>query len=104
MIIDHRTYTVHHGRMEEYLERYEREGLPIQLRHLGQYVGCFVSEIGPLNQVTHIWAYESLADREARRERMARDPEWKKFKIGNRGFFLAQEVKVLVPAKFSPLK
>lgn len=34
MIVDHRTYTVVHGRMAEYLERYERVALPIQNRYL----------------------------------------------------------------------
>ena len=104
MIIDHRTYTVHHGTMEEYLERYERDGLPIQLRYLGRYLGCFVSDIGPLNQVIHMWAYDSLADREERRARMAQDPEWQAFRDKNRGSFVAQEVKIIVPTKFSPIK
>ena len=85
MIIDHRTYTVHHGRMAEYLERYERLGLPIQLRYLGRLVGFWVSDIGPLNQVVHIWAYDSIADREERRARMAADPEWQAFTAGNAG-------------------
>ena len=67
MIYEHRTYTVQHGTMDEYLERYEKFALPIQLKHLGRLLGFFVSEIGPLNQVIHIWAYDSLADREKRR-------------------------------------
>ena len=102
MIIDHRTYTVHHGRMGEYLERYERLALPIQLRHLGKLIGYYVSDIGPLNQVVHIWAYRDIADREARRERMAKDPAWKEFTKGNAGTFAAQEIKIMKPASFSP--
>ena len=31
MIIDHRTYTFHPRKIPEFLEIYEREGLPIQL-------------------------------------------------------------------------
>jgi len=34
-------------------------------------VGFFVSDIGPLNQVVHLWAYDSLAHREAARATMA---------------------------------
>ncbi|KAF1043450.1 NIPSNAP family protein [Xylophilus sp.] len=102
MIFEHRTYTVHHGRMEDYLERYERQALPIQLRHLGRLLGFFVSEIGPLNQVVHIWVYDSLADRERRRAAMEADPAWDAFKRGNRGTFAAQEVKVMVGARFNP--
>ena len=34
MIIDHRTYTVQHGRTKEYMALFEAEGLPVQLKHL----------------------------------------------------------------------
>lgn len=103
MIFEQRTYTVAHGRMDEYLARYERDALPVQLRHLGRLLGFFVSEIGPLNQVVHIWMYDSLADRDSRRQAMDADPAWQAFKEGNRGTFVAQEVKILRPAPFCPI-
>lgn len=90
--------------MQEYLQRFERVGLPIQLRHLGQYIGTFCSDIGPLNQVVHIWAYADIADREERRSAMAADPEWQAFLVVNRGSFTEQENKILKPASFSALR
>ena len=42
MIIDHRTYNMTHGKMNDYLERYEGIGLPLQIEHLGHLVGFFV--------------------------------------------------------------
>ncbi len=102
MIYEHRTYTLHHGQMQTYLARYEKYGLPIQLKYLGRLLGFFVSEIGPLNQVLHIWAYDSLADREKRREAMDADPAWDAFKKTNVGSFVQQDVKILKPAPFSP--
>ena len=104
MIVDHRTYTVVHGRMAEYLERYERVALPIQNRYLEGLVGFFVSDIGPQNQVVHLWAYDSITDRQARRERMQADPEWQAFLKTNDGTFITTENKILVPTKFSPLR
>jgi hypothetical protein len=104
MIVEHRTYTVAHGRMKDYLHRYETIGLPLQNEFLGHLVGFFVSDIGPLNQVVHLWAYESIADREARRERMAVDPRWQEFLVGNHGTFVSQETKILKPTSFSPLR
>lgn len=104
MIIDHRTYTVKHGRMKDYLRRYESEALPHQIEHLGRLVGFFVSDIGPLNQVVHLWAYDSIADREVRRERLAADPRWQAFLAGNDGTFAGQETKILKPTAFSPLR
>jgi hypothetical protein len=102
MIIDHRTYTVAHGRMQEYLARYECEALPLQLKYLGNLVGFYVSEIGPLNQVVHISAYENLADRDARRARLAADPAWQAFTKSNAGTFTQQDNKILAPTRFSP--
>lgn len=104
MILDHRTYTVAHGRTDEYLARFERDGLPLQVRYLGGYVGTFLSDIGPLNQVIHIWSYTDIADREARRAALDRDPEWQKFKEGNVGTFVQQENKILKCAAFSALR
>lgn len=104
MIIDHRTYTVKHGLMEDYLMRFERDALPVQLRHLGNYIGSFKSDIGPQNQVVHLWAYEDIADREARRAAMAADPEWQAFLVTNRGTFVEQENKILKPTAFSALR
>ena len=102
MIYEHRTYTLHHGTMDTYLERYQTHALPLQIKHLGRLLGFFVSEIGPLNQVVHIWAYESLAEREQRRAALEADPAWTAFKEINRGSFVHQEVRILRPASFSP--
>jgi hypothetical protein len=102
MIVDHRTYTVAHGKMQDYLMRYERDALPLQMEYLGDLVGFYVSEIGPLNQVVHIWRYESLADRELRRTNLAKDPRWQAFLKSNAGTFVAQENKIMSFAPFSP--
>jgi hypothetical protein len=39
----------------------------VQTDHLGKLIGFFFTEIGVVNQVVHIWAYESLDDRLVRR-------------------------------------
>jgi hypothetical protein len=103
MIYEHRTYTVAHGLMDEYLLRYETHALPLQQKHLGRLVGFFVTDIGPLNQVIHIWAYDSLAQREKCRAAMEADPAWEAFKRINQGSFVQQDVKMLRPTRFSPL-
>ena len=103
MIFEQRTYTITHGRMEDYLERYERDALPLQRKYLGRLLGFFLSEIGPLNQVVHIWVYDSFSDREQRRMALEADQSWQAFKVSNRGTFVAQEVKILTPASFCPI-
>jgi hypothetical protein len=76
MIIDHRVYTIKPNRLNQFLETYERLALPLQRKYLGEPYGFFVSHIGPLSRVVHLWQYESLADRELRRDAMEADPEW----------------------------
>jgi len=101
MIIDHRTYSVKPGKLSEYLKLYETEALPLQLKYLGHCVGWYVSnDIGPLNQVVHMWAYKDLADREARRARLASDPAWPKFLEKASACLDRMENKILRPAPY----
>lgn len=102
MFVDHRTYTIPHGRMKEYLQRYESVGLALQRRHLGNHMGCYVTEIGDLDQVIHLWGFASMADREARRASMEQDPEWVAFRNLIAGTFTAQETRILRATSFSP--
>ncbi len=104
MIIEHRTDTFKPGTIDGWLEKYQSEGLPIQKRHLGQFVGLYLSEIGRVHQTVLIWAYDSLADRERRRAAMAADPDWQAF-IGSVWALDAiqvQDVMIMNPAPCSP--
>jgi hypothetical protein len=105
MILEVRTYTANVGKAREWLEYYEKNGLPVQKRVLGRLVGFFTSELGPLNQIVHMWAYESLADREQRRAALMKEPDWHSY-LRNQpaGVLAAQETRILVPTAFSPLQ
>lgn len=103
MIIDHRTYTIAHGRNKEYLTLFEAEGLPVQLKHLGNLIGYFTTAVGPVNEIVHLWGYESFADMEARRAARDADPDWAKYKKNSAGMLTDQRNKILSPVGFSPL-
>src|SRR5581483_8502266 len=79
MIVEERIYTMQPGRAAEWLAFYGQHGLPVQQRLLGKLIGFFQSEIGALNQVVHLWSYDSLADREQRRARLNTDPDWQAY-------------------------
>jgi len=104
MIIDHRTYTMQHGKTKAYLKLFEEMGLPVQLKHLGNLIGYFQTTIGPLNEVVHLWGYEDFADMERRRAARDADPDWAVYKKESGGMLVAQSNKIIVPTKFSPLK
>ena len=105
MIYEMRTYTLKPTRMGEWIKLYKAEALPAQLEHLGSLIGFFVTEIGPINQVVHIWAYTSLDDRDARRTQMAGDPRWQAFGQKNRELdaIVNLESRIMKPTDFSPL-
>jgi hypothetical protein len=103
MIVEERIYTLHPGRVADYLKVYESEALSIQKPILGTMVGFFHTEIGPLNQIVHMWAYEDLKDRAERRARLQKAPGWQEYLQHGRPFMVAQENKILIPTAFSPV-
>lgn len=102
MIVEERIYTLHPGQAAEYLRLYEAEGLQIQRAILGRMVGYFSTEVGPLNQIVHLWAYRDLSERTERRARLGADPGWRQYVAKVRPLIVHQENKLLVPARFSP--
>lgn len=102
MIIEERTYDLQPGHIAEYIELIQNEGIAIQRPILGKLVGYFHTELGPLNQIVHIWAYDSFEDRAARRAKLAADPQWKEYAQKVRGMSIRQQSKILRPMSFSP--
>jgi len=102
MIVEQRTYTLHIGKTPDFLRLYESEGLAIQTRILGQLIGFFTTELGPLNQVVHMWGYESLDDQARRRTEMSADPAWKTLASKILPLIQAQENKILNSGSCSP--
>jgi hypothetical protein len=101
VIVELREYTLHAGKVPEYFKLYEREGLAIQREILGQMVGYYSTEVGPaVNQVVHLWAYDSFEERERRRARLAADPAWQTYVQKMRPMLIAQTNRLLKPAPF----
>lgn len=106
MIIDHRTYTMHPGKLGAWLELWERMALPYQMKYLENFVGMFTCDVGDLNQVVHMWRYEDQGDRERRRAAMYADPGWQEFvrEVAKLGALKKTKNKILKPVPFSPLQ
>lgn len=104
MIIEQRTYSFIPGKLPEFLKVYEELGAPIQVPILGNLIAAMTTEVGPLNQYIHIWAYESMADRDARRAKLAVHPDWPTYLKAAVPLMMQMENKICVPTAFSPLK
>ena len=102
MFYEIRTYRLKNGAIPAYLRVVAETGIAIQKKHLGTLVGYFFSEIGPINEIVHIWAFESLDDREKRRARLMADADWQAFLPKIRDLIEVAENKIMKPAAFSP--
>jgi len=100
MIVEERIYTLKPGKAPEYLRLYEQEGMAIQRPILGNLVGYYSTEIGPLNVVVHLWAYEDLADRTRRRAQLVADPRWQAYVPKIQPLVETQENRILNTAPF----
>ncbi|MDB5830104.1 MAG: hypothetical protein JWQ73_4324 [Variovorax sp.] len=103
MIVEQRTYTLHPGAVAPYLAVYQSHGMAVQLRHLKRLLGCYTTEIGPLNQVVWLWGYEDFAERTRCRGALLQDPDWRPYTEKLFDLIQAQESRILAPTAFSPL-
>lgn len=105
MILEQRIYDIDPAvPITDFLEPYERLGLPLQREILGGLVGYFVTEIGTQNQLNHFWAYSSLDDRQRRRDELARHPDWLACVAIIRPLITRWNNVIMRPTDFSPMR
>ena len=96
MIYEMRTYTLRAGSVPEFERRF---GAAIPHREKYSPLAAFWhTEIGPLNQVIHVWPYADLNERARIRAEAMKDPNWPP---KTSELIVAQEAKLLTPAPFS---
>ena len=97
MFYEVRTYTFRPGTLAEFVERYSKR-LPLREKH--SKLGAFwQTEVGPLNQAIHVYPYESLEQRTAVREAMAKDTALAQLP-GGRDLIVEQQAEIVVSAPF----
>ena len=97
MIYEFRTYTLKPRSLAEVEKRY---GEAYEYRKKYSPLAAFWhTEIGPLNEIIHVWGYTDLAERARIRAEAMKDPNWPP-KIGE--FVIDQNVEVVTPFPFIP--
>ncbi|MFG1206885.1 NIPSNAP family protein [Xanthobacter flavus] len=105
MIVEERIYVLNTWvDVNEYLAIYEEEGLSVQRPILGGLLGYFLTEIGTMNQLVHLWAYASLDDRERRRGELAANAQWQGCLRKIRPMIMTMENRIMYPVSFSPIR
>jgi len=97
MIYEVRTYRLKPRSQNEVITRF---GSAYETRQkFSRLAAFFWTEIGPLNEIIHIWPYKDLADRTRVRAEAASDPNWPPH-ISD--FIVEQLSEIFVPFPFTP--
>ena len=76
MLYELRTYTVKPGTIGEMVKAAGTVARDIRGNDFGKLEGYWQTEIGPLNQVMHLWSYSDFAERARLRAELAKNPRW----------------------------
>ena len=99
-IYEKRTYTVQVGKMPEVIELYKNEGWTALEK--GGFAeknhGYFISDVGTLHQLVHIWKFEDDAERRDFWKRLFSDEDFMAFAVQLRPMIQNQEVQLLLAA------
>jgi hypothetical protein len=98
MIYELRTYQLAVGWLPEYLETVKTM-IPVLAEHGLKPLGFWYTEIGPLNEVVHLWAYEDLNERQRKWGKWAQDPRRAQLLGKLRQAIISQNNKILSPTK-----
>jgi len=97
MIYEIRTYTLKPGAVPEFEKRFETP-LANRLKH-SELAAFWHTDIGPLNQVIHVWPYENLQQRTEIRTRALQEPDWPP---DTAELIVSMQSEIFTPAPFSP--
>ena len=98
MIFELRTYTTKPGKAPYYLDLFRTSGVDLVTKHLPM-LGYWLSDVGDLNRIHHLWVYENFEERMAKRASLAGETQW------NEGFIkTAFEVVIAQESRFMSLE
>jgi hypothetical protein len=97
MIVEMRTYTLKPGSQATVVERFGK-ALPNRTK-LSPLTAFWMTDVGPLNQIIHVWCYKDSAERDAIRGQATKLEGWPP---DIHEFVVKQESKVMNPAPYSP--
>jgi hypothetical protein len=97
MIYEIRTYTLKPGTTPEFEKRFEAS-LAGRLKY-SELAAFWHTEVGPLNQVIHVWPYEDLQQRTDIRAKASQEPNWPP---QSSELILNMQSEIFIPAPFSP--
>jgi hypothetical protein len=98
MIYELRTYTTRQGTVHDVAKAASTVSREIRKDDYGKLEGYWITDIGPLNQVMHLWSYSDLNERARLRAELAKNPRWGgEYLPLIRPHVIRQEIRLLNP-------
>ena len=98
MVHELRTYTVKQGSLPEMIKNSSTISRSIRGDDYGKLEGYWATEIGPLNQVVHLWSYADLNEGARLRAELAKNERWTKEYVPlNKEVLVRQDIRLLNP-------
>ena len=104
MIVEMRTYKIRPGELQNFIKIYDEEIRERHTKILGNQIGFFYTEIGDINEVVHLYGYESYEDRQARRITLSKQPEFISYLNKVKNIIIEMQNKLMIPTDFSKIK
>ena len=96
MIYELRTYTCKQGTVADIAKAFATVAAEIRKDDYGKLEGFWITEIGPLNQVVHLWSYRDVGERQHLRAELAKIPRWNsEFLANTRPHYVRQDNRLL---------
>ena len=96
-----RTYDIAMGKTPEYMAAVREVALPVRESYGVKLAGWYYTDIGALNKVVHIWAYQDYAHFEEAREAFRTDERWLNDYVPRvKGIVLRQENQIMRASDF----
>ncbi len=102
MLVEQITYVLHPGKGPALVAAYEQEGAAIIKASLGRLIAFLQTDVGGMDEVSHLWAFANSADREARHARLLADPAWQRFAQTYGHLLASRRNQLWRSAPFSP--
>jgi len=100
MIYELRTYTLKAGTVAEVARNAGAVARAIRKDDYGRLEGYWTSDIGPLNQVLHLWSYADLNERQRLRGELAANARWTSEYVPLiRPHLVRQDIRLLNPVR-----
>ncbi|MDO8687045.1 MAG: NIPSNAP family protein [Dehalococcoidales bacterium] len=92
------------GKMNEFMEVFEKEFLPSSNKLGRKLVAQWRTTIGTLDEITDLWAYDDLTHMQRFQEAKAKSPEFTKASEHLRALIAFETTRLMVPTPLSSMK